>query len=118
MTTLTTESPRPASSRNTLYAIGLAAVGIIDAALALLLAFARANAAAESTAEMLGYTVGYGGCSLLFCLAMIAGASFMIAWMFKKPFGHVLLRTTFWSALTAVPFFLLLLFASWALRQG
>ena len=117
--TLATASARPAPRRDTLYAIGLAVVATIDAALALLLAFARANAAAnENTAEMLGYTVGYGGCSLLFCLTLVAGAAFLIAWMFKKPFGHVLLRTAFWSALTAVPFFLLVLFASWALRQG
>lgn len=119
MTASTTESPRPASSRNTLYAIGLAVVGLLDAALALLLAFARAHAAAnQNTAEMLGYTVGYMGCSLLFCLGMIAGAALLISRLFQKPFGPVLLRTAFWSALTAVPFFLLLLFASWALRQG
>ncbi len=117
---LNTEASRSvAGRRNTLYAIGLVVVGLLDAALALLLAFARAHAAAnQNTAEMLGYTVGYAGCSLLFCLGTIAGAALLIARLFKKPFGAVLLRTTFWSALTAVPFFLLLLFASWALRQG
>lgn len=120
MSSVTTASSRSAAGagRDTLYAIGLVVVGMLDAALALLLAFARANRAAnENTAEMLGYTIGYTGCSLLFCLGMIAGAALLIARLFSKPFGPILLRTAFWSALTAVPFFLLLLFASWVLRQ-
>ncbi len=116
---LHTEASRSFTGRrNTLYAIGLVVVGVLDAALAFLVAIVSAQrATTQDTAELVGYIVGYAGCSLLFSLAMIAGAAAVIGWMLKKPFGSMLLRTAFWSGLTVVPLFLLVLALSVALRQ-
>jgi hypothetical protein len=111
---LTPSSPAASARRiGPLYTIGLVVVLIADAVLAFGLALLHAGKyASQSAAESIGYTVAYGGCSLLCPLVTLVAAAALLARMINKPFGSTLIKTLFWSGLTLVPLFLLLLTAS------
>ena len=99
------------------YTIGLVVILIADTALAFALASLHAHKYSyQGAAESIGYVVAYAGCSLLCPLVVLTGIAAALSSLIKRPFGSTLIRTLFWSGLTLVPLFLLLLTASVLLR--
>jgi hypothetical protein len=113
-------APAPSASVRTVgpvYTIGLVVILIADTALAFALATLHAHKYSnEGVAESIGYIVAYAGCSLLCPLVVLTGIAVALSSLAKRPFGATLIRTLFWSGLTLVPLFLLLLTASALLR--
>ena len=117
----TTQGPlQPSTERvSRLYTFGLPVVVAVDAALALFLSGARAlQASNRGWAEIAGYTLGYTGCSLVFCFVVIFVGALLIAKLTTASTSSVLLKVAFWSGLTWVPLFLLVLALSVALRHA
>jgi len=110
--------PPPPERISLLYTIGVPIVFLLDGALALLLGIVRAKLAAnQDVAEAVGYTIGYGGCSFVFCFGIVLGLAVFIARNTSRPVRPLFLKIAFWSGLTWVPLFMLLLGLSAALRS-
>lgn len=115
---LPSDSTQPAAARiGPFYTVALIAVLVFDVALALLLAYARANRHPDvGLAGILGETVGYAGCSLLCPLVPIVGIAALVARERKRPIGAILVKALVWCGVTLVPLFLLFMALSSALH--
>jgi len=113
-------APQPPPERiSVLYTIGAPIVLVLDGALALLLGLVRGKlAATQDFTEAVAYTLGYAGCSLVFCFGIVLGLAAFIARSSSKPVRPLFLKIAFWSGLTWVPLILLLLGLSAALRSA
>jgi hypothetical protein len=118
--TVAQSSPQPtAAPIGALYRFGVPIVAVFDAALALLVGFSNAHQVGgnDTLAAILGYTVGYAGCSLVFFLAVIVGFATLVARSSNRIRRPILMKLIFWSGLTWVPICLVLLAISSAVRH-